>query len=341
MTSLQYAKVSKDKAEALKRFLLEQALFAKGYPVKASEGCVMFPIKDPDPVLNAFPEVAIENLDVKKRPELDLRAILKQKLTEEQLALLPSGFDTIGTIAILELPKELADKGREIGEAILKLHKNIRTVVAKASKHQGEFRLQQYEVLAGKPTFETMHKENGVRLKLDISKVYFTPRLAGERLRIARQVKPGERVLVMFSGAGPYPCVIARNSKAKEIIGIELNPVAHNYAVVNKNLNKLHNFTPIQGDVREVVPKLNQVFDRILMPLPKTGEHFLDCALRAAKNGTIIHFYDFQPEQEFPKATIAKVKRAIKPKEFEVLNGVVCGSYAPGINRVCLDFRLK
>ena len=45
--------------------------------------------------------------------------------------------------------------------------------------------------------------------------------------------KPGEKVLVMFSGCAPYPVVIGRNTKAKEIYGIELNPLAHKFAEEN------------------------------------------------------------------------------------------------------------
>ena len=39
------------------------------------------------------------------------------------------------------------------------------------------------------------------------------------------------------------------------------------------------------GDVRDVVPKLKKKFDRILMPLPKSAEEFLDIALSASKKG--------------------------------------------------------
>jgi hypothetical protein len=36
--------------------------------------------------------------------------------------------------------------------------------------------------------------------------------LSTERKRISELVKPGEKVLVMFSGAAPYVCVIAKKT---------------------------------------------------------------------------------------------------------------------------------
>ena len=73
----------------------------------------------------------------------------------------------------------------------------------------------------------------------NVEKVYFSPRLATERLRIAKLVKKNESVLVMFSGSGAYPLVIAKNSNPNIIYGIEVNPIAHKYAEQNIFLNKI------------------------------------------------------------------------------------------------------
>ena len=54
-------------------------------------------------------------------------------------------------------------------------------------------------------------------------------------------VEDGESVLVMFSGAAPYPINIVKNSEAKEVYGIEINPIAHKYAKLNLELNKINN----------------------------------------------------------------------------------------------------
>ncbi len=87
------------------------------------------------------------------------------------------------------------------------------------------------------------------------------------------------------------------------------------------------------------MPKINKKFNRILMPLPKGGENFLELALKHIKNKGMIHFYDFMHEDEFYKAE-EKVKKACEKlkKKCRILNIVKCGQYAPGFYRVCADF---
>ncbi|MBW2986756.1 class I SAM-dependent methyltransferase family protein, partial [Candidatus Woesearchaeota archaeon] len=182
----------------------------------------------------------------------------------------------------------------------------------------------------------------GVRLKIDLEKCYFSSRLGTERLRIAKQIKPGEKILVMFSGVAPYPLVIAKNAEPKFIYGIELNPVAHKFAKENIMLNKAQDkITLYKGDVVKVVPNLKQKFDRILMPMPKTALTFLEAAFKAAKKGTIIHFYTFGKEEEF-KDLRDQIKAECKKhkKKCRILKTVKAGNYAPGVYRVCIDFKL-
>ena len=184
---------------------------------------------------------------------MGLKESLRGRLTHQEISCLKRAYDVVGDIAILEVDEGLRKKGRQIALALLAEHKHIRTVLRKDSAHEGEFRLQKMKYLAGERRKETVHKESNARIKLDVEKVYFSPRLANERLRIARQVKPGENVLVMFSGCGPYPIVIARNSKPRQVVGIEANPAGHRYAVENARLNKLRNAFFFQGDAREVI----------------------------------------------------------------------------------------
>lgn len=267
-----------------------------------------------------------------------LKQLLKKKLTKKQLALTPSSFDIVGDIAVFsEFPKELRSKEKVIANALMKLNKNIKTVAKKTEKHSGRYRLKKVKIIAGKKTKETIHKENNIKLKLNIETCYFSPRLSGERLRIARLIKPNEKVLVMFSGVAPYPILISKISLAKEVYGIEINPQAHKYAQENLKLNKVTNVILYKGDVRKVLPKLKKKFDRIVMPLPKTAHTFLDLTIKYLnKNGTI-HFYDFSNEEEFPNSSINKIKKYCKPR---ILKKIKCGKYAPGIYRVCMDFKL-
>lgn len=271
-----------------------------------------------------------------------LKEVLKEKLNKEEINLLPRSFDIIGDILIFsKFPETLKKKEKIIGEEILKIHKNIKVVLKKVKEYSGKYRLPKFKIIVGENRKETLHKENNVKLKLDVEKVYFTPRLSNERKRIATLVKPNEKILVMFSGCAPYPCVLAKNTKAREIYAIELNPIAHSYAKENIKLNKISNVKLFNGDVNVIIPKLKQSFDRIIMPLPKGGETFLDTLLPVIKKGTIIHFYNFSTENKIEEIK-EKLKHFFKKEDIKIkiLNVIKCGHYSPHTYRFCIDFMI-
>jgi len=271
----------------------------------------------------------------------NLKFYLKNKLSNKQLQLVPTSFDVVGDILIFsDFPEELIKKEKIIGNTILENYHHIKTILKKTKKYSGRFRTPKLKVIAGEKRKETTCKENNVLVKLNAEKVYFSPRMASERKRIASLIKQNESVLVMFSGSGAYPLVIAKNTKCKEVYGIEINPIAHRYSLENIKKNKLENKIKLfLGDVRKVLPKLNKKFDRILMPLPKGGEYFLNLALKIIKKGGIIHFYDFLHEDEFYKAE-SKVKETCNKsnRNFRIIRVVKCGQYSPRFYRVCIDF---
>lgn len=248
---------------------------------------------------------------------------------------LPSSFDIIGNIAVLPEKTKNADK---VAKALIKNFKNIKTVAIKTGIHYGRFRLQKTKILAGEKTKTTFHKENNCIFKLNIDKTYFSPRLGNERLRISKLVKKDESVLVMFSGIGIYPIEISKFSEAEEIFGIEINPIAHKFAQENIKLNKIKNVKLVLGDVRKVLPRIKKSFDRIVMPLPRDAESYLDIAIKKLKKNGTIHFYDFQKEEDIPEKSIEKIKKHCNP---EILNIIKVGQYSPGKFRICVDFNLK
>ncbi|MBS3106784.1 hypothetical protein J4419_03925 [Candidatus Woesearchaeota archaeon] len=106
---------------------------------------------------------------------------MKGILTKAERAKLPKSFDIVGDILIFaDFPPELAPKSAQIASAILKTFPNIKVVCRKTKKYSGEFRTPTLRILGGKRRKETIHKENGVRLKLHVEKVYFSPRLSTE-----------------------------------------------------------------------------------------------------------------------------------------------------------------
>ena len=115
--------------------------------------------------------------------------------------------------------------------------------------------------------------------------------------------------------------------------GIELNKIAHSFAVKNVELNKVKNVFLFQGDVKKVLSRVKKKFDRIVMPLPKKAAQYLPLALKHIKPKGSIHLYAFLEEEEIPW----KVKEY--KAGFHGVKVVRCGQYAPRIFRVCLDLR--
>ncbi len=327
-------------AQKVKEFLVKKHLLHPDF----------LPVKELDHIFFAMTKkVAVPNAKVlntkfsfpERQKPVTVDDLLKGKLTAKEIELLPRTQEVVGEILILEIPEELKKKEKFIAEAYLKASKHISTVVKKSDIHTGQFRTRKVTILAGKKTKETIHHENGIELKLHLERTYFSARSGSERLRVAKLVKPGEEVLVMFSGAAPYPLVIAKNSEARHVYGIELNPEAHTYAMENVLLNNLQDrVTIMHGDVKHKIPPLKKQFDRMVMPLPKTGEQFLDLALLKAKKGAFIHLYSFLDETEID-AYAKKVKEICKKlgHPVKVLRKVKCGQFSPGVFRICLDLK--
>ncbi|MDP7243752.1 MAG: 50S ribosomal protein L11 methyltransferase, partial [Flavobacteriales bacterium] len=234
-------------------------------------------------------------------------------------------------------------KEKTIGNEIIKNYKQINSVFKKTRKYSGKYRTPKLKLLAGKNNKETIHKENNVRLKLNAEKVYFSSRLSEERKRIFKQIKNNETILVMFSGCSVYPLVIAKNTNTKEIYGIEINPTAHKYALENIKLNKIENKIKLfLGDVKKILPTINKKFDRIIMPLPKGAENFLDLALSKIKKNGIIHFYAFSEEDKYDNIIkIIDNECKKKKKQCKILDIIKCGQFSPRVNRICVDFKVK
>jgi len=272
-----------------------------------------------------------------------LKDVLKNKLTNSELKLVRRGYDIIGDIAQLEIPPELEKKEKLIAEAILKIHKNVKTVVKKVGGTSGVERIRPVKVILGEKRTETVQLENGVRLKVDINKVYFSPRLGTEHLNVINQIKKNEVVLDLFSGVGPYAIPAAKI--AKKVIAIDINPNAIKYLNENAKLNKVEQkIKSYVGDCREVVKKhkWKRKADRVIMNLPMHAGEFLDVAFYVAKPGATVHCYFFLPEEELFKGAIKKIKEAEKKfgRKTRILRKRKCGQLAARIWRVVIDFKI-
>lgn len=270
---------------------------------------------------------------------LRLKHSLLGMLTAQEHQELVGSYDVVGDIAIIIVPEMLVVHERMIADAILACNRNIKVVAKRAGHYGGEFRTIPLTILAGEDRIETEVREFGIRMCLNVERVYYSVRSGNERRRIAALVAPGESVLVLFSGVAPYPLVIARYSGAGRIVGIEKNPVAHRYALNNLQLNKkLQNIDLHLGDAHEIVPTLHRCFDRVVMPLPTMADAFLSDALGVLKPGGYLHFYDLQQVDRFADSLLKIASScAAENRQIADYSIIKCGHCGPRTYRICVD----
>lgn len=261
---------------------------------------------------------------------------------------IPSSYDVIGSrekaVAIVEIPTELRKNEKEIAESILQRHKNVKSVLMKTSERKGTFRIRGFNLLIGERDTEVVHVESGCKFKLDPRKVYFSVREGTERLRISKIVEPGENILVMFGGVGPFPIIIAKKQpQIKKIVAIEINPEAYEYMKKNIAMNRLSDkIIPILGDVKNECKNFYGEFDRVIMPLPHEGLKFLPIAYRCLKpGGGAIHLYLIGREENIMnevKKMINDFKKKIKRNVKYYIRKVL--PYAPRTNKYSVDIKI-
>ena len=213
-------------------------------------------------------------------------------LTEIEMGELYGAFDQIGEIIILRIPESLLLKKKMIGKVLLEKVKTAKSVFYQSSPVEGEYRIRQLELLAGKDSTQTEYKEHGCRFMVDVEKTFFSPRLSTERQRIADLISDGETVINMFGGIGMFS-IVAAKKKNCHVYNIDINPVAVELCSKNILLNKLKGrVESIEGDAAESIEKrLSGKGDRVLMLLPERSDEFVDSAIRACKDEGIIHYY--------------------------------------------------
>jgi len=122
---------------------------------------------------------------------MKLKELLRGVLSENELRRLVSGYDLVGDIVIMTIPEELERKEQEIASVILADNHRVKVVAKRAAHYGGEFRSRPIKVIGGEVRRETEVKEFGIRLQLDVEKIYFSVRSGNERKRIASLVQSG------------------------------------------------------------------------------------------------------------------------------------------------------
>jgi tRNA G37 N-methylase Trm5 len=228
-----------------------------------------------------------------------IQKFLENKIPKELLAKVKRAFEVVGDIAITEIEEELVQYEKEIGNAILKVNPAIKVVLKKSGIHSGEFRTQDLINIAGEDRKETIYIENNVKLKVNPETVYFSAKLSTERDELLSEIEDESRVLIMFSGCGPYSYVALRkNPDIAQITSIELNKEGHGYAVESLDLNKN-------------IIKKSQTYDNLIGFLNLNEIPAIEKILRKNLNMLRLSFHNADVREEVKKLGI---KPTLNPK---------------------------
>jgi tRNA (guanine37-N1)-methyltransferase len=328
-------KVPTKDAQRIKKELKEKGVLDMGRKAKRDGDFVIFPVLEK---VEGFESIETEFDEFTGHRKF--RDALGEILSKEELSFAKRAFDVIGDIAIIEVPAELEKHEGAMAKALLGAHKNIRAVYKKSGDISGEERTRALKFLAGVEGTETVHKEHGMKLRLDIGRVYFSPRLSAERERILSQTKDGEVVVDLFAGIGPFSILLAKNRDIKAH-AIDVNEHAFEYLKENIRINKVADrVTPVFGGCREMAPE--GVATRIIMNLPKSSSEFLDLAFDVIKEG-VIHYYAISRKEDLYDQKIDFIKKVAKEKgkTIEILKRKIVRPYAPYTYHIVIDIGVK
>ena len=279
-----------------------------------------------------------------------LRELAKALLGEGVARMLWKRVEVIGDIAVLRKPIGVdvdLEVFRLIGAELTRRYPNIRSVWLAVTPVSGSYRTREYVHLAGERRTETLYREHGCVFKVDIAKVYISPALNYEHIRIARGVREGEEVLNMFAGVGLFSIIIAKHAKPKLVVSVDINPYAYELMVENVRLNKVEGVVvPVLGDAKDVARAHPGRFDRVLMPLPELAYEYFEHAVYALKSSGSIHVYDFvSAEEEGEALREAQSKYLKRCEELGVRASVslsrVVRSVGPRYYQVVLDLYVE
>ena len=285
---ISHLKVANKIAEEAKEFLKNEGYLNESYlPIK-EDNFVLWPLNQDSVPFKG--KIVYCNGLVHNRKSRDYRLNLDKNIRN----VAPRSFDIFGDIAILRLTSDSEVYANQIAKALLLSHKNIKTVCVDLGVY-GEFRIRDLRLISGDTKFISVHKENGMNFEADISKVYFSPRLATERQRLSSLVNKHENVLDAFAGVAPFSISMAM--KGCVVTSLDSNPEAMKWALRNFNRNGIDKKRFIFFNSKfEDYDFGVQKFDRIILNNPTNCLPFLGKAMTLVVEMGMIHFYTICPK---------------------------------------------
>jgi len=348
-------RIPKKSAEKALTLLRKLTLLNRQLKLQRENDCLHIPLtrvpteKELEELKRSMPDLVISEHKLFESLEqpVELVDLLGEKLPPHTLGSLPRAIDFIGNIAVVEIPPELEAYKQVIGEAVLKTHTRVKTVLSKRGAVSGVYRLRTFQAIGGEARTQTVHREYGCVFHVDLAKAYFSPRLSYEHARIASLVREGETVVDMFAGVGPFSVLIAEKHEDVNVYAIDMNPDAYELLKRNLIVNRvIEKVTPILGDARHVVNEsLAGVADRVIMNLPEKAVEYVDVACKALRpKGGMVHYYQFvnKPDPtETAKTQLAEAVKQTNRRLHKIMQTRIVRGVAPFTYQVAVDAEIK
>jgi tRNA wybutosine-synthesizing protein 2 len=262
-------------------------------------------------------------------------------ITSDLVDLVPDKWEKIGDILVLKINPKLETYKNIISEKYASIL-GCKAVLQDMGGISGSYRVPNVKLIFGSKNTITTHNENGIRFKLDPTKIMFSSGNVDERIRMAEISNENETVIDFFAGIGYFSIPMAFHSKSKIIYACEINPVAYGFLCENIVLNNVtENVQPLEGDNRIVAPF--NVADRVIMGNFGKTHIYLPTAFKCLKkSGGFIHYHDLLPDRSIPNQPLKIIEKEGK-KEYlktRLINLKKIKSYAPGITHFVLDIKV-
>ncbi len=324
--------------EQARRWLKERGWLAERLRPIAKERTLLLPLRPGAQVAEApFPRDFVRATFVclpEPRPQAYQDLV---HLLPDLQAQLPRAFDVVGDIVIVRLPPALDAVASEVGKALLSFVPGSRLIAQSGGVH-GPHRTRDLRAIAGQGSWRTIHQENGLRFQVDLSRAYFSPRLAREHQQVAALSLDGESILDLFCGVGPFSLTILKRRPTTTAHAVDSNPEA--ISLLEENARKLGVAQRIRSFCQDARSHLAEPRDysRVIANLPHEGYKYASLVAKVVRPGGHLHIYEVAP-----RTGVSRVQEALEglsgPQgDWTVLDRHVVHGYSASEDLIGLHF---
>ena len=190
---------------------------------------------------------------------------IKSEVDENLHEKIPKKWKKIGDIIIADYSELNSAEKNQIAPIYAKIL-NVKTIIQK-DRISGELRKpENTEILFGNDT-ETEIIEYGIRYKIDLSKIMWSPGNTGWRSILEGPEKVSnfydfgnpETIIDYFAGIGYFTVQLAKSYPRANIISIDKNPDSVKYLKKNLELNRIENVEILNEDCRNINHKADVI----------------------------------------------------------------------------------